>query len=49
MKMVNEGEGLILERQPGENNDLTQEYIYGQAWGTGVICAEDLGVYTFTA
>lgn len=49
VKMVNEGEGLIIERQAGENNDLTQEYIYGQAWGTGVICAEDLGVYTFTA
>jgi peroxiredoxin family protein len=49
VKMVNEGEGLMIERAATENNDLTQEYIYGQAWGTGVICAEDLGVYTFSA
>lgn len=47
IKMVNEGEGLMIERSAAENNDLTQEYIYGQAWGTGVICAEEMGVYTF--
>lgn len=46
VKMVNEGEGIMLERQATDNNDLTQEYIYGQAWGTAVICSQDLGVYT---
>ncbi len=46
IKMVNEGEGLLVERQATENADLTQEYVYGQAWGTAVICAEKLGIYT---
>ena len=46
IKVVNEGDGLLLEREPGDNSDLTQEYIYGQAMGIGVICAAKLGVYT---
>lgn len=48
IKMVNEGEGLLIAREAAENNDLTQEYIYGQAYGTGVICSEKLGVYTIS-
>lgn len=47
IKMVNEGEGIMLERQATENADLTQEYVYGQAWGTAVACSEKLGIYTF--
>jgi len=46
VKMVNEGEGIMLTREATENNDLTQEYVYGQAFGTGVICAEKMGIYT---
>lgn len=45
IKMVNEGEGIMLESQATDRADLTQEYVYGQAWGTGVICAEKFGVY----
>jgi len=48
VKMVNEGEGIMLSREAGENNDLTQEYVYGQAFGTGVICADKIGVYTIS-
>lgn len=45
IKMVNEGEGILIQREAADNNDLTQEYVYGQAYGTGVICASKLGVY----
>lgn len=46
IKMVNEGEGILISKDATDNNDLTQEYIYGQMYGTGVICANKLGVYT---
>jgi len=46
IKMVNEGDGLLIERPATDNADLTQEYVYAQAYGTGVICAEKLGIYT---
>ena len=46
VKVVNEGEGILLERNPGENNDLTQEYVYGQAMGVAVVCAEAMGKFT---
>lgn len=46
IKVVNEGEGILIQRDATANNDLTQEYVYGQAYGTGIICAEKLGVYT---
>lgn len=46
VKVVNEGEGLLIEREPAENNDLTQEYVYGQTFGVGVICAEKIGIFT---
>lgn len=45
IKMVNAGEGLLVEKDATANNDLTQEYVYGQAYGTGVICADKMGVY----
>ncbi len=48
IKMVNEGEGIIITREAAENNDLTQEYVYGQAYGTGVICSEKMGIYTIS-
>lgn len=46
VKIVNEGEGILIERDPAENNDLTQEYIYGQGFGVGVICSEKIGICT---
>ncbi len=46
VKVVNEGEGLLIEKPAADNNDLTQEYVYGQAFGIGVICAEKLGIFT---
>ena len=48
VKVVNEGEGLLIDRDPTENNDLTKEYVYGQPMGVGVACSEKMGVFTFT-
>lgn len=48
VKVVNEGDGLLIEHDPSENADLTQEYIYAQGVGVGVICASKMGVYKFT-
>lgn len=49
IKMVNEGEGVMAEKQATDNNDLTSEYLYIQRFGVGVICAGKLGVYTINA
>lgn len=46
VKIVNEGEGLLYEGDATANNDLTQEYVYGQTFGVGVVCAEKMGVFT---
>lgn len=49
IKVVNEGEGLLIERDATLNNDLTQEAFYTQNIGVGVLCAEKIGIYTITA
>ena len=48
IKLVNEGDGLMIEKDATENNDLTQEYVYAQAIGAAVACAEKIGMYTIT-
>ena len=48
IKVVNEGEGLLHEGDPFDNNDLTKEYVYGQGFGTAVVCGQKMGVYSFT-
>lgn len=49
IKVVNEGEGIMFENEPTDNNDLTKEYVYGQPMGTAVICSSKMGVFTFSA
>ena len=46
IKVVNEGEGIMLDQEATVNNDLTREYVYGQGYGVGTIVSEQLGVYT---
>lgn len=46
IKVVNAGDGLLIEREAASNADLTQEYVYGQELGVAAICAEKLGVMT---
>lgn len=48
IKVVNEGEGIMFENEPTDNNDLTKEYVYGQPVGVGVICSDKIGVFTFS-
>ena len=38
----------MSEKPAADNADLTQEYVYIQAYGTGVICGEKLGMATFS-
>lgn len=45
VKFVNEGEGLLMEKDAANNADLTKEYVYAQCYGIGVICAEQVGIY----
>lgn len=45
VKVVNEGDGLLIERDATSNADLTQEYVYGQAFGVGVVCAAKVGYW----
>lgn len=45
IKVVNEGDGLMVERDATVNNDLTQEYVYIQKVGVGVLVAEKLGYW----
>lgn len=48
IKVVNEGTGLLGEKAPFDNADLTQEYAYGQMFGVGVVAAEKFGLYTIS-
>ena len=48
IKVVNEGEGVMLQTDSSANADLTQEYTYIQQWGVGVIFNSVIGIYTIT-
>lgn len=39
LKVVYEGDPLIVMGDPLTNGDLTQEYLYGSKWGTGIVLA----------
>ena len=46
IKVVYEGDGLILEKDPMTNVDLSYEYLYAEKYGVGVIVNGKIGVYT---
>ena len=46
IKFVNRGDGLLLQNDAINNADLTQEYLYGQAYGVGAIFNAKMGLYT---
>lgn len=48
IKVVNEGEGLILMTDPTSHADLTQDYLYIQSWGIAVMFNSVMGIYTIT-
>lgn len=51
IKVVYEGNPLIIPGNPANNADLTQEYVYGEKYGVGLVLASagSIGRYTFTA
>ena len=49
IKVVREGEGLMHMGDPFDNMDLTQEYLYGEKYGMGLVLAggnSGIGRYT---
>ena len=48
IKVVNEGDGLLIDKDPTANADLTQEYVYSQGLGVAAICAAKMGVCTLS-
>lgn len=48
IKFVNEGQGLLIEHTSTEQADLTQTYLYGQAYGCAAMCNEVMGIYSMT-
>ena len=49
IKVVDEGEGLLGAKDPLQNADLTQEYLYGQMYGVALLFNEKIGIYKFSA
>lgn len=48
IKFVNHGEGLMISTDAINKADLTNEYLYGQSYGCGVICNQKMGIYTLS-
>lgn len=46
VKVVNEGEAYILEKEAANNSDLTMEYLYTTKYGVAVILGAKMGIYT---
>lgn len=51
IKLVREGESIIIPGNPMDNRDLTQEYMYGEKYGLGLVLAANTGIgrYKFVA
>lgn len=51
IKLVREGESTIIPGDPLHNRDLTQEYLYAEKYGLGLVMAGNAGIgrYKFTA
>lgn len=44
IKLVREGESIIIPGDPMNNRDLTQEYMYGEKYGLGLVLAANTGI-----
>jgi len=51
IKLVREGESIIIPGNPLDNRDMTQEYMYGEKYGLGLVMASNTGIgrYKFAA
>ncbi len=45
IKLVDEGEGLLVDGDVLNKPDMTKEYLYGQMYGVGLIINQKLGVF----
>lgn len=45
IKLVREGEGLMLDKDPMTNADLSQEYMYAERYGISVMIKDVFGIY----
>lgn len=48
VKVVYEGDPLMIMGDPLHNMDLTQEYFYGEKYGVGLVMAQNNGIGRFT-
>lgn len=48
IKVVYEGDGLIIDTDPTSRPDLTQEYFYMEKYGVGLIINGKMGVFTLS-
>jgi hypothetical protein len=48
IKVVNEGEALLVATDPLENADLTQEYLLAQKFGAALMLSRQIGIYNLT-
>jgi hypothetical protein len=48
LKVIDSGEGLLIDKDPTTNQDLTKEYLYGQAYGVGTIVNAKIGIYNIS-
>lgn len=48
IKLVREGDPLIIPRDPALNMDLTQEYFMAEKWGTGIVMNGNSGIGKYT-
>lgn len=44
IKIVYEGDPIVLMGDPMQNADLTQEYLYGEKYGMGLVVAKNTGI-----
>lgn len=44
IKLVYEGDPLVIPGNPTDNADLTQEFFYGDRWGAGIVLASNTGI-----
>ena len=47
IKYVTYGDGIILQKDPMQNADLTYEWLYTERTGVGMVINEVFGKYTF--
>lgn len=43
IKVVMEGDPLVINHEPRENGDLTQTFMFAQKYGVGMILSDGMG------